>query len=119
LGEVYFSFKSLRNDLGGIQKVLSSEIYQRDAIIPQITWIKVPAPLSPKVEISRYAQYVRAKWIEKGSRKAFWFVVYAKDKDGWSYSVLPASEKSIALSADRKIEKIIVTSVDKLGNESQ
>jgi uncharacterized lipoprotein YddW (UPF0748 family) len=119
LGEVYFSFKSLRNDLGGIQKVLSSEIYQRDAIIPQITWIKVPAPLSPKVEISRYAQYVRAKWIEKGSRKAFWFVVYAKDKDGWSYSVLPASEKSIALSADRKIEKIIVTSVDRLGNESQ
>jgi hypothetical protein len=45
-------------------------------------------------------------------------VVYAKDKDGWSYSVLPASERSIALSADRKIEKIVVTSVDRLGRES-
>jgi uncharacterized lipoprotein YddW (UPF0748 family) len=118
-GEIYFSFKSLRNDLGGIQKVLSDEIYRRDAIIPQISWIKVPAPLAPKVETSWDNQYVRAKWTERSGRKAFWFIVYAKDQDGWSYSVLPASEKSIALSADRKIEKIIVTSVDRLGNESQ
>ena len=117
-GEVYFSFKSLKNDLGGIQKVLHDDVYQRDAIVPQIGWIKVPAIKSPKVEISRDAQYVRAKWTEQGPRKAFWFIVYAKDKDGWSYSVLPASERSIALSADRKIEKIVVTSVDRLGNES-
>jgi hypothetical protein len=117
-GEVYFSFKSLKNDLGGIQKTLQDSVYQRDAIIPQFGWINVPAIKSPKVEISRDAQYVRAKWTEQGMRKAFWFVVYAKDKDGWSYSVLPASEKSIALSADRKIERVIVTSVDRLGNES-
>jgi hypothetical protein len=31
---------------------------------------------------------------------------------------LPAAEKSIAISADRKVEKIVVTSVDRLGNES-
>jgi len=99
--------------------MLQDGVYQRDAIIPQIGWIKAHAPLSPKVEISRDARYVRAKWMEQGSRKAFWFVVYAKDQNGWSYSVLPESEKSIALSPDRKIEKIIVTSVDKLGNESR
>ena len=57
-------------------------------------------------------------WMESGERKAFWFVVYAKDKDGWTWSVLPAAEKSISLTADRKIEKIVVTSVDRLGNES-
>jgi hypothetical protein len=57
--------------------------------------------------------------MEQGNRKAFWFVVYAKDSSGWSYSILPASQKSIALSADRKIERVIVTSVDRLGNESK
>ena len=117
-GEVYFSFKSLMNDKGGIQKTLQSSVYQRDAVMPQINWIKMSAIKSPKVEITRDAKYVRAKWTEQGSRKAFWFIVYAQDKNGWSYSVLPASEKSIALSADRKIEKIVVTSVDRLGNES-
>ena len=117
-GAIYFSLKSLRNDMGGIQKELVDEIYKRDAIIPEFTWIKSPAPSAPEVKITRDSQYVKAVWTELGSRRAFWFVVYAKDKDGWSYSVLPASERSIALSADRKIEKIVVTSVDRLGRES-
>jgi uncharacterized lipoprotein YddW (UPF0748 family) len=118
LGAIHFSFKSLRNDLGGIQKVLGEKVYAKDALIPQSDWIKTAKLLAPKVKITRDEKFVRATWTERGARKAFWFVVYAKDKNGWSYSVLPAAEKSIALSADRKIEKIIVASVDRLGNES-
>jgi len=117
-GEVYFSFKSLMNDKGGIQQTLLDDVYRLDAVMPQISWIKTPAIKSPKIEISRDAQFVRARWTEQGSRKAFWFVVYAKDKNGWSYSVLPSGERSIALSADRKIETLVVTSVDRLGSES-
>jgi uncharacterized lipoprotein YddW (UPF0748 family) len=119
LGAIHFSFKSLRNDLGGIQKILSEDVYAKDAIIPLSNWIKTTKPLAPKVKITRDAKFVSANWTESGKRKAFWFVVYAKDKNGWSYSVFPASEKSIALSADREIEKIIVTNVDRLGNESK
>ena len=118
-GAIYFSFKSLRNDMGGVQKTLRDRVYTRDAIVPQFTWIASAKPESPKVTVSRDEKYVRASWTERGSRKAFWFVVYARDKGGWSYSVLPASERSIVLSADRKIEKIEVTSVDRLGNESR
>lgn len=118
-GAIHFSFKSLRNDLGGIQKTLRENIYAKDAIIPVSNWIKAAKPFAPKLKITRDAKFVRANWTESGNRKAFWFVVYAKDKNGWNYSVLPASAKSIALSADRKIEKVIVTSVDRLGNESK
>lgn len=117
-GAIHFSFKSLRNDLGGIQKVLGERVYAKDALIPQSDWIKTAKPLAPKVEITRDKNFVRAAWSQKEARKAFWFVVYAKDKNGWSYSILPAIEKTIALSADRKIEKLVVTSVDRLGNES-
>jgi uncharacterized lipoprotein YddW (UPF0748 family) len=118
-GAIFFSEKSLRNDLGGVQNKLRDGVYQREAVIPNFSWIKTDKILSPKVTISRNAQYVRARWTERGNRKAFWFVIYAEDKDGWSYAILPASEHSIALTASRKIEKIIVTSVDRLGNESQ
>jgi len=118
-GNIQFSFKSVRSDFDKIQTALREKSYRREAIIPASPWLKTAKPSAPKVEIRRDAGRVRASWRETGRQKAFWFVVYAKDKNGWSYSVLPASEKSITLSADRQIEKLIVTSVDRLGNESQ
>jgi len=118
-GTIHFSFKWFRTDNGGINGALKKHVYQRDAIMPASPWIKSAKPLAPKVEIRRSKDYVRASWMEQGARKAFWFVVYAKDKDGWSYSILPANERSITLSADRNIDKIVVTSVDRLGNESE
>ena len=116
-GVIQFSFKWLTRDLGGINDVLR-DVYERDAIIPESPWIKVERPLSPRVTLKRDSKYVTASWSERGRRRAFWFIVYARDKDGWSHSVLPASERSIALSAARKIEEIVVTSVDRIGNES-
>jgi len=117
-GNIQFSFKSVRSDFDGIQKALRDNSYQRGAIIPQSNWIKTTKILAPKVSVKRDAQFVRASWTEQGTKKAFWFIVYAKDKNGWSYSIVPSANKSIALSADRKVEKIIVKSVDRLGNES-
>jgi len=118
-GNIQFSFKSVRSDFDKIQTALREKSYRTDAIIPKSPWIKSAVPRAPKVKITRDAQFTRINWTEAGKRKAFWFVVYAKDKNGWNYSILPAANKSIALSADRKIEKIIVTSVDRLGNESK
>ncbi|HJS50475.1 MAG TPA: hypothetical protein VJ781_01125, partial [Pyrinomonadaceae bacterium] len=118
-GAIFFSFKSLRNDLGGIQNALMKTVYQRDALIPTSPWIKSAVPKPPKVTITRTDRFTTANWVETGRTKAFWFVVYAKDKDGWSYSILPSREKSIALSSGRKIESVVVRSVDRLGNESR
>ncbi len=115
-GEIYFNFRSLRNDQGGVQNELLQNSYQRKAIIPASPWIKTKRPLDPKVTITRIGDLINAKW--KPANNAFWYLVYAKDKAGWSYSVLPSSERSISLSNDRKIEKFIVKSVDRLGNIS-
>lgn len=118
-GAIFFSEKSLRNDLGGIQNMLRDQVYKTDAVIPAFSWIKTDKMiLSPVVTSKRNGKFVRVKWRERGRRKAFWFVVYARDKNGWSHSILPASERSITLSADRKIKRVVVTSVDRLGNES-
>jgi uncharacterized lipoprotein YddW (UPF0748 family) len=118
-GNVQFSLKSVRNDFNGLQKSLHENAYRREAIIPLSPWIKTANILSPKVEITKDEKRVRIKWTERRQKKAFWFIVYTKDQNGWSYSILPAAEKSITLSADRKISEIIVKSVDRLGNTSQ
>jgi uncharacterized lipoprotein YddW (UPF0748 family) len=118
-GTIQFSFKWLQRGLGGIDQVLLEDVYIRDALIPESPWIKVRRPTAPKVKIFRDEKYVRASWTETGPRRAFWFVVYARDERGWSHSILPASDRSIAFSADRKIEKLLVRSVDRLGQESR
>ena len=118
-GAIYFSFKSLRNDMGGIQTALRKTVYPRGAVTPSFPWISAARPLAPAVKIKRDGQLVRASWTEKGKRKAFWFAVFVNDRDGWQYSVLPASERSISLTADRGIKDVIVKSVDRLGNESR
>jgi uncharacterized lipoprotein YddW (UPF0748 family) len=117
-GSVHFSFKSLRNDLGGVQQLLKSGVYRSEAIIPTTHWIKAKKPAAPRVEIKKVADKLQINWREQGKAKAFWFVVYARDKNGWSYSILPAAPKNIALSIDRGISQIAVSGVDRLGNES-
>lgn len=118
-GAIFFSLKSLRNDMGSVQNTLREKAYVRDAIIPRFTWIKAARIVLPKVVVTRDREFVRARWTERGRRKAFWFVVYVKDKNGWSYSVLPAAQRSNSLSADRDVNQVFVTSVDRLGNESR
>jgi uncharacterized lipoprotein YddW (UPF0748 family) len=117
-GAVHFSFKSLRNNLGKVQELLKSGVYQSDAIVPATNWIKIKKPSAPKVEITKDSDKLKINWREQRGGKAFWFVVYARDRNGWSYSILPAVTKSIALSADRQISQVVVTGVDRLGNES-
>ncbi|MFL6468055.1 MAG: glycoside hydrolase family 10 protein [Pyrinomonadaceae bacterium] len=116
-GAVHFSFKSLRNDLGGVQKALTSGPYNRDALIPMSPWIRTSKPQSPKATIKRDSRFTRASWSPV--RGAFCYVVYAKGDSGWDYSILPAHETSIALSSNRNIGKVVVKSVDRLGNESK
>lgn len=117
-GAIHFSFKWFRSNLGGVTETLKRGPYRADAVIPASPWIKSAKPQAPVVKLDRDSKFVRASWTEKGARKAFWFVVHVKDKNGWSYSVLPAQEKAITLSAGRRIDKVVVTSVDRLGNES-
>lgn len=118
-GSIQFSFKSLRNDMGGIQARLREKVFRHRALIPASPWIKTQKTLPPALTLKESEKLVEAKWREKGVVKAFWFVVYVKDKDGWSYTILPRTESGITLSAKRKIDKVLVTAVDRLGNESQ
>lgn len=118
-GAIFFSQKSLRNDMGGIQAKLRDDVYRSDAVTPAFPWIRVPKIQSPLVTMKRKGQFVRASWRERGKRKAFWFVVQVKDRTGWSTSVLPSTQRTISLSANRGIELVKVKSVDRIGNESR
>lgn len=115
-GSVQFSFKSLRNDSYAIQAALRDGPYKRAALVPPTPWIKTPKLASPRVSVYENGRYYSIAWPRV--KNAFWYVVYAKDKNGWSYSVVPARDTSMALSSDREIEEVKVIAVDRLGNSS-
>jgi uncharacterized lipoprotein YddW (UPF0748 family) len=117
-GTIHFSMKHLLKNTGGVSDLLKSKVYRRAALIPVSPWIKTARPLAPVVKIEKNADNLKISWRERGANKAFWFVVYAEDANGWSYSILPSSEKSISLSTNRKIRQVVITNVDRLGNES-
>jgi uncharacterized lipoprotein YddW (UPF0748 family) len=117
-GNIQFSLKSIRNDLGGIASKLREGAYKDPAIIPEFGWIKSPLPQSPVTGISRTADWVRVRWSGTDP-KAFWYVVFASDRNGWSYSIVPAKQRSMALSAKRGIQVVRVKAVDRLGRMSK
>lgn len=117
-GNIHFSFKSLRGDMGGIQELLKSGNYKNDAVIPASIWIKTKKPAAPKIKIEKQDGKLKINWREQETIKAFRFIVYAEDKNGWSHSIVPAATKSIVLSGERQITRIAVASVDRLGNDS-
>ncbi len=117
-GAIHFSAKHLLKNTNGVSDVLQTQIYQQNALIPVSPWLSKQKPLPPKIKTQTVGDKLQISWVERGTQKAFWFVVYAKDRNGWTHSILTANRKSIALSKTRKIEQIVVTSVDHLGNES-
>ncbi|MDM7920666.1 MAG: family 10 glycosylhydrolase [Pyrinomonadaceae bacterium] len=114
-GAIHFSFKSLRNDLGGVQRELTEKVYTRDAMIPLSSWMNGKQPGRPRTKITRTKEAVRVNWSPGRGERPFWYLVYAQDKNGWSYSVVPRDERSIVLSADRGIKTVIVKAVSRLG----
>lgn len=118
-GAIHFSAKHLIKNTGGVSDVLAAKVYRQNALIPVSPWLSAKKPLPPIVKTAGVGDKLQISWRERAGQKAFWWVVYAKDENGWNHSILPANQTSIALAKNRNIEQIIVTSVDRLGNESE
>ncbi|MEO5858396.1 MAG: family 10 glycosylhydrolase [Pyrinomonadaceae bacterium] len=117
LGAIHFSFNSLRNDMGGIQAKLRESVYAADAIIPPSPWKRSTKLKSPQVDLSIESHWVVAKW--PAVKGAFRYVVFAKNQDGWTVAVQPATQMGTHFEIGKRIERVVVKAVDRLGNESQ
>ncbi len=114
-GTIYFSFRSLRTDMGGIQERLKGEVYRRNAIVPVSPWKDPRRPPGPQVKIKHENDKVYVRWEPRPGEAAFWYIVYVKDRTGWNYSIVPATENSAVFSKSRGIEKIEIKAVSRLG----
>ena len=136
-GHVHFSMVALMDNRQGLNDRLKS-LYAMPALSPAMPWLNDNAPAAPVVRASR-AQAGRRTLelvVQAGTKDAVWqYAVWTRQGETWSFTALPAilssgydsrsgttrlAELGIADAPGAgEISVIVVSAVDRAGNESR
>ncbi|PWG80769.1 glycoside hydrolase [Pararcticibacter amylolyticus] len=133
-GSVYFSSKSLTNNLAGFRDSLKNDFYKYPALQPQMIWLDAIPPLAPlELEATASQEGVKLKWNPplpvRDGESAYGYVVYRFDKKervdinnpkniihiGFNRSETFYTDKSYGHTGKYVY---LVTAIDRLKNES-
>lgn len=133
-GSVFFSSKSLTNNLAGFQDSLRRDFYRSPALVPQMIWLDVIPPQSPlKLQAKRSKGRNVLSWQKpleiRDEGPAYGYVLYRFDKDdridlnnaGKIRNIsFDGSLLSFTDTRTKKRDKYVyvVTAIDRMKNES-
>jgi hypothetical protein len=124
-GAIHWSISSdTRNP--SLQKALLDGPYRQKALIPESQWLDDQAPADPAVTTTSSTDSVSVSWNHSNPKDVFHWVAYYKYGNGWSYKILNRGERTINLAKtikannkEQTLTSVIVTAVDRVGNESR
>ncbi len=107
-------------------KALIDGPYKKQALVPASPWLGNQAPATPRVSMETQADKVKVSWTHNDEAAVFRWVVYYEYGSQKKYLILNRKDRSVLLdrfstsSANEKltVSNIVVTAVDRLGNES-
>ncbi len=133
-GSVYFSSKSVTDNLAGFQDSLRNDFYKYPALPPQMIWLDAIPPLPPlNLKASASSQGVVLNWTAplpvRDGESAYGYVVYRFEKKdridiGSPQNIIHISFNSDELSftdntpGQTRKYVYLVTAIDRLKNES-
>ncbi len=124
-GVVHWSISSLTRN-PKLADTLLKGVYKKQALVPPSPWLDNKAPAAPVVTLAVQKDKELIKWTHPDGYDVFNWVVYYQYGNTWNYQVLNRNERSIELYRTtgtgislQNLKKIIVTAVDRLGNESE
>jgi len=112
-GNIHFSMKPLLRNTGGVADALK-KVYSEVAVVPASRWLSAKKPATPKAEWKGNDLVLRAA-DEAGLR---WFVVREYDGEQWRTRVVFTGRGAAASRFEKKPQRVIVSAVDRFGNES-
>lgn len=120
-GSIHFSMKALMENRGGVAESLLKEVYAQPALVPASPWLGRSRPRAPTVQIRRKPEEGQTviTWRCPGGSAVRLWTVRMKIGDEWSVRILPRSEQSLTLSGELPLQMVVITAVDRLGNESE
>jgi hypothetical protein len=125
MGAVHWSVSSLTKN-PTLTKELKAGPYQIPALVPASPWLDAIPPASPMVSLSKGEDNITIKWSSK-DKDAFNWILYTQYDNIWEYKILgkdqlASSVRMLSTDASGKrstLKNIIVTAVDRTGNESE
>jgi uncharacterized lipoprotein YddW (UPF0748 family) len=114
-GNVLFSMKSLMANRLGFCDQLKDGPYRLPALVPTTPWLDDAAPARPSVEKGDQPDTLTVR--PGPGEPPFLWAVWTQGESGWTFAVRPASSQVLAI--DPAARKVVITAVDRLGNESQ
>jgi hypothetical protein len=115
-GHVHYSVKALMGDRANIAPTLKRDVYQTDALVPASPWLDNVPPPKPTVAIDRRDGVVLTLAPGRGEKTWQWAIWRRLSDGAWSFQTAPGDWRALAL--DPSTTEVVVTAVDRCGNES-
>ena len=115
-GHVHYSISALIGDKAGIAPTLMRDVYQTDALVPASPWLDNDPPPKPTASIDRHDGAVLSLTPGRGEKTWRWAIWRRLSGGAWSFQTAPGDWR--ALTLDASTTEVVVTAVDRCGNES-
>ena len=126
-GVVHWSISSLTRNPRMADTLLKA-VYKKQALVPASPWLDHKAPVAPSVTIAWQNDSLKISWTHPDEKDVFHWIVYYQYGNTWSYQILNCNDRWLeltpivigtAVASPQQLKKIIVTAVDRTGNESK
>ena len=105
----------------GITDQLKARTYQAPALSPATPWLGAELPAVPGATAKRESQGVGLRLAPGGGKPVTHYAIWSRYGAEWRFAVAPASRAVLLLADDaagQAAEMVVVSAVDRLGNES-
>lgn len=123
-GVTHWSINSLTKNYG-LTKSLKEGVYKQPALVPASPWLDHIAPKPPQVFLTEKNDSLLIQWESKET-DIFKWVFYYQYENKWEQRIFNKEEKQTLiqlynnkLPEPSKLKYIIVTAIDRTGNESE
>ena len=121
-GHIHFSMIALAQNRAGISDQLATQRYATPALVPPSPWIDAEAPGAPDVAASRAANGgVTIELTPAAGKATARWAIWARAGGAWRFQVAPSMPRRIDVPGGNGhgIDRVVVSAVDRLGNESR
>ena len=121
-GQVHFSMVALMENRKGISDQLKAGSYQNPALIPRSPWLGAVAPPAPGASARHDGHGFSVKLTATAGKLPSLYAIWSRHGALWRFSVVPAGRAEWLVADDvvaGPASAIVVSAVDRLGNESE
>jgi uncharacterized lipoprotein YddW (UPF0748 family) len=122
-GNVYFSMRSLMNATTGLPERIASGPYATRALVPASPWLDSTPPAMPIVRAGRDpgTGAITLSLRPQGAEPTWLWVIRARAGTEWTTDIAPGFTAAYVFPltiAPNPVDAVVVTAVDRTGNES-